>query len=144
MRMFGWISALGVLLVALVAGVVGYNLGLGANIAASGVTPVAYPMYGWGFGFGGFFGFFFFILIIFLIFGLIRRAAWGGRHHGYGPGGWKGGGYGPGGWGGGWRQDAADNEFQRWHRRAHGEPEEPTTNNPGSTTPPTTSTPHGG
>lgn len=127
MRVFGWLTALAVLLVALAAGAVGYNLGIGANIAASGVTPLAYPVYGWGFGFGHFFGFIFFILIIFLIFGAIRRAAWGG-HRGYGPGMGRGYGYGPGGW----KHGPAGDEFERWHRRAHGEPETPTEDAPRS------------
>jgi hypothetical protein len=91
MRGFGWIGALIGLILVIGAGVIGYNLGLGANIAASGATVVQ-PMYGWGFGFGffPFFGFIFFFLILLLIFGAFRRAAWGG-HHGYG---WRGRGYG--------------------------------------------------
>lgn len=124
MRFIGWFTALAVLLVAVVAGTIGYNLGLSANIATSGVTPAVYPVYGWGwgFGFGHIFGLFFFLIIIFVIFGALRRAAWGG-HHGRGP--WMGRGYGPGGYGpgGSWKQ-AADDEFSRWHRRAHGETED--------------------
>jgi len=132
MRFFGWFTALAVLLVALAAGAVGYNMGLGANIAASGVPVV--PAYGygmgWGFGFGHIFGFVFFLIILFVIFGAIRRAAWGG-HHGYGPGMGRGWGYGPGGW----KHGSAGDEFERWHRRSHGEPE---TNDAGgsSTSPP--------
>lgn len=125
MRAFGFIGVLATLLIALVAGVIGYSLGLGANVAsvasATGTT-VVYP--GWGFGFGfPFFGFIFAILFLVLIFGLIRRAAWGG-HRGYGAGG-----YGPGGWGhrGGWDGRSlppmADEMLERWHRQKHGEPD---------------------
>ena len=120
MRFFGWLAALAVVAIALVAAAVGYNVGLNVSVAASG-APV-YPMYGWGFGFFPFFGFFFFLILLFVIFSVIRRVAWsaGGRH-GYGMG--HGPGHsGPGGW---WRYGAGD-EFERWHRRAHGEPEEPT------------------
>jgi hypothetical protein len=127
MRAFGFIGVLATLLIALVAGVIGYNLGLGANVASvatTGGATVVYP--GWGFGFGfPFFGFIFAILFFVLIFGLIRRAAWGGhRGSGFGPGG-----YGPGGWGhrGGWdgrsMPPMADEMLERWHRQKHGEPD---------------------
>jgi hypothetical protein len=125
MRAFGFIGVLGTLLIALVAGAIGYNLGLGANVASvvtTTGTAVVYP--GWGFGFGfPFFGFIFAILFFVLIFDLIRRAAWGG-HRGYGPGG-----FGPGGWGhrGGWdgrsMPPMADEMLERWHRQKHGEPD---------------------
>jgi hypothetical protein len=110
MRSFGFIGVLVTLVVALVAGVIGYNLGLGANIAANG-SAVVYPAWGWGFGFGfPFFGLIFGILFLFLIFGLLRRAAWGGHRSGYGGG--------PGGW----QYDGHD-RFERWHRQAHGDSE---------------------
>jgi len=127
MRFFGWIAGLAVLAAVLIAGAIGYNIGIGTNIAASGAAPVVVPAYGygWGFGFGHIFGFFFFLLILFVIFGAIRRAAWGG-HHRYGAMG-RGYGYGPGGWG----RHAVDDQFDRWHRRAHGETDEE------SRTPPT-------
>ena len=122
MRFFGLVGVLGTLLIALVAGVIGYNLGLGANLAAAAGATVVYP--GWGFGFGfPFFGLIFGILLFVLIFGLIRRAAWGG-HPGY-----RRGMYGPGGWGprGGWDGHSlppmADEMLERWHRQKHGEPE---------------------
>jgi len=91
MRVVGLVAVLGTLLIALVAGVIGYNLGLGANVAATAGATVVYPAWGFGFGFP-FFGLIFGILLFVLIFGLIRRAAWGG-HPGYrrgmsGPGGW--------------------------------------------------------
>ena len=127
MRFFGWFTAFAVLVVAIIAGAIGYNLGLGVNIANSGVAvPVAYPGYGWGFGFGGIFGLIFFLIILFVIFGAIKRADRGGRSHGYGPGpmgrGW---GPGPGGW-----KHGQDDAFERWHRQAHGEPEESPTSSP--------------
>ena len=80
---------------ALVAGAIGYQIGLGTHVAESGATVV----YAGGFGFGGF-GFLFFLFIVGLIlfsFGG-RRRAWGG-HGAWGPGygrGW-GGPVGPGG-----------------------------------------------
>ena len=48
MRAFGLVGVIVAALVALAAGVIGYNIGLGANLAASG-TVVAHPY--WGFGF---------------------------------------------------------------------------------------------
>lgn len=125
MRALGLIGVLGTLLVALVAGVIGYNLGLGANVATVATTTGAAVVYpGWGFGFGfPLFGLIFAILFFVLIFGLIRRAAWGG-HRGYGPTG-----YGPGGWGhrGGWdgrsMPPMADEMLERWHRQKHGDSE---------------------
>jgi hypothetical protein len=101
MRGFGWIGALVALLLIVGAGAVGYNLGLAANIAASGTAAtVAHPaMWGWGWGFGfPFFGFIFFFLILFLIFGAFRR----GRHGYYGKG--------PRYWNGG---------PEDWHRQMH-------------------------
>jgi hypothetical protein len=106
MRGFGWIGALIGLVLVIGAGVIGYNIGLSANIGASGATvgTVAYPAFGWGFGFGffPFFGFIFFFLILFLIFGAFRRGrGWGGPGgHGY----WQG------------RSEA----FEEWHRQQHG------------------------
>lgn len=117
---FGLAAAVVGLLIAGVAGVIGYNLGLNANIAASGAaTQVVYGGgWGWGFGFP-LFGLFFGILFFVLIFGVIRRAIWGG-YRGYGPGG-------PGqhGWHGYDVPPAADSLFQDWHRRAHGDPTPP-------------------
>ncbi len=119
MRSFPWV--IGGLLVVLIAGGIGYWLGVGANVATVAAPVAATPVvYGWGFGFP-FFGFFFFLLFIFLIFGIIRRLAWGRRG---GPG-WNGHGYygGPGRWNGGEVPPMADDMLARWHRRAHGEPE---------------------
>jgi hypothetical protein len=117
---FGFIGILGALLIAVVAGVIGYNLGLGANVAATtdGATHVVYAPWGYGFGFGGF-GLLFGILFFVLIFALIRRAAWGGRGW-YGRGGW-GHYYGDQGHDHGSLPPQAQPMFDDWHRRAHGE-----------------------
>lgn len=126
MRGFGFLGAIGVLLIALIGGAIGYSLGVGANVAtvATNGTPVAYPVYGWHFGFP-FFGLFFGLLFLFLIFGVIRRIAWGRR-------GWGGpaerGGFGPGDYRrGSWygatehaMPPFADEMLQRWHQQAHG------------------------
>jgi hypothetical protein len=115
MRAFGLIGVIVAALVALAAGVIGYTLGLGANVAASG-TVVAYPY--WGFGwFHPFFGLLFGILFLVLIFALIRRAVSGGRGRGYGPGWGRHSWYGPGGPDGQTREEM----LERWHRQAHGE-----------------------
>jgi len=117
MRALGWIGVLVTLLVALVAGVIGYNLGLGANVVTTTGGAVVYP--GWGFGFGfPFFGLIFGILFFVLIFALIRRAAWGG-YRGYGPGGWGR----HAGWEGRSMPPMADEMLERWHRQKHGESE---------------------
>jgi len=118
MRAFGFIGVLATLLIVLVAGAIGYSLGLSANVASVATTgggAVVYP--GWGFGFGfPFFGLIFAILFFVLIFGLIRRAAWGG-HRGYGPGGWGH----RGGWDGRSMPPMADEMLERWHNQKHGE-----------------------
>jgi hypothetical protein len=135
MRRFGLIGLLVALLIAGVAGVIGYNWGYSAGLintaAANGSAVVYAPGYGWGGGFG-FFGLVFGIFFLFLIFGLIRRAAWGGggrsHHAGYGRG--------RGGWGGGpWGDSDADQRgaatdvppfvdgmLRDWHRKAHDQP----------------------
>ena len=115
---FSWFIALPLLIVALLAGACGYTVGISSSAAVAGATsaPVVYPMFGWGFGwFFPFFGFFFFLIVLFVIFGVFRRAAWGRR--GYGPGGH---GYGPGGW----YKPGANDAFDQWHRRAHGQSDE--------------------
>ena len=117
MRFAGWFLAIPLLLVALIAGACGYAIGVSssATVAGAAVTPAVYPV--WGFGwFFPFFGFFFFLILVFVIFGAFKRAAWGGRG-GYGPGR----GYGPGGW----YKPGANDAFDQWHRRAHGEPDQP-------------------
>ncbi len=76
-------------LVALVAGVIGYNIGLTSTAGA-----VERVVYVGGGGFGGF-GFLFFLFFLFLIFSFAgRRRAWGGGHGHWGSG------YGRGPWGG--------------------------------------------
>ncbi len=81
-----------VLLLALVAGVIGYGIGVAQNVAVQ--TPAGAPAVGywhpWTFGFFPFFGFLFPLLFLFLIFGLLRAAfwGWGGGRRYYGPGMW--------------------------------------------------------
>jgi hypothetical protein len=97
--------------IALTAGVIGYQIGIAEDVAATTGTVVW--MGGWGFpGFG----FLFFLLFIgFLVF------AFGGRRRGWGPGPY---GHGPyaGGPGGGW---SGDDARRQWiadaHRRLHEE-----------------------
>jgi hypothetical protein len=91
----------------------------------------------WGFGwFFPFFGFIFFLVVIGLVIGAFKRAAWGGRGgHGsgrgwYGPGrGW----YGPGsgyGRGRGSHRPGTNDQFDQWHRRMHGESDQPAEDEP--------------
>jgi hypothetical protein len=93
--------------VALIVGLVGYQIGLSQAVATAvpaGAAPVAYYGYPyWHFGFG-FFGFLFPLLFFFLFFGLLRAAFWGGR-------GWKGG-YGHG---------DHRSRLEELHRELHGE-----------------------
>jgi hypothetical protein len=116
---FGFIGIFVSLLIAAVAGVIGYNVGLSAGIATTGDAGATHVVYApWGFGFGGF-GLIFGILFLVLIFSLFRRAAWGGWGGGYGRGG-RGGYGGPG-------PDHArmpgpmEPALDDWHRRAHGD-----------------------
>lgn len=107
-----------------------YNAGVQAGLAEAvrlgTISPDAPVIIGgwwhggfWGPGFGfGPFGFLFGLLAIFLVFGLLRAAFFGGRHHGPrgwggGPGGWGGG---PGGWGGDRREHLAE-LHREMHRR---------------------------
>ena len=124
---------IGAALVVLIAGGIGYWLGVGANVATVAApvatTPVVYGFHWFGFPF---FGFFFFLLFLFVIFAVIRRVAMGRRvgpgWYGPGPGGAGSGSHGHGYYGGpgprGWNgQDIppmADDMLQRWHRQAHG------------------------
>ena len=146
MRSFPWV--IGAALVVLIAGGIGYWLGVGANVATVAApvagTPVVYGFHWFGFPF---FGFFFFLLFLFLIFAVIRRVAMGRRvgpgWYGPGPGGHghSHGFYGPGprGWNGTDVPPVADEMLQRWHRQAHGGPQSPTADastHGGPTTPP--------
>jgi hypothetical protein len=80
-------------LVALVAGAIGYNIGLTSTSGAA--ERIVYV--GGGGWFGGF-GFLFFLFFLFLIFSFAgRRRAWGGGH--WNSGHWNSG-YGRGPWGG--------------------------------------------
>jgi hypothetical protein len=113
---FGWLGLLGALLIALIAGGIGYWIGVSSDavpVAAGTVT------YGWGWGFP-FFGLLFGFLFILLIIAIARRA-WGGP-------GWYGRGwYGPGSYAG--HEHAGrtvppqfEPMLEDWHRKAHGEP----------------------
>ena len=115
-----------------------YQAGLQTAVATTadgtGTTVVvpAYAVgYGWhpfGFGFG-FFGFLGALLFFILVFGLIRAIFFGGRHrHWDGPGWGPGGPMGPSGPGTGrpagsrygrW-EAALRQDFDEWHRGAHG------------------------
>ena len=130
-------------IVALVAGAIGYNIGL---TSAAGVTErVVYV--GGGGGFGGF-GLLFFLFFLFLIFSFAsRRRSWGGGHGhwgaGYGRGPW-GGPMGPGGQGNqtGTGPDASTDPRRQWvadmHRSLH--EAESKAGQPASPTDPTTPT----
>ena len=124
----GILRVLFILVLAVVAGGIGYSMGLAnAGVATGGAAVVYAP---WGFGFG-FFGLLFPILLIVLLFGAI-----GGRRRGHGGWGYGGHGYGPGsgprGDGGArsWGDPSGRSDvppmfepmLQSWHRRVHGEP----------------------
>lgn len=125
-------------LVALVAGVIGYNIGL--TSAAGAVERVVYVGGG---GFGGF-GLLFFLFFLFLVVSFAgRRRAWGGGHGHWGAG------YGRGPWGGPTGTsgpDASNDPRRQWvadmHRSLHeaeskaGDPSRPTSPT-GPTNPPT-------
>jgi hypothetical protein len=101
----GLLRVLAVLVVALAAGLVGYQIGLSQDLVVEGGPAVAHPAYGPGFGFGwGFGGFLFFLLVLFLLFAAFRPR-WGGP----GPG-WSG----RGDW-----SNRVPPPFEDWHRRAH-------------------------
>ena len=119
-----------------------YQAGLSTAVttASGGVTavaPVVVPAYAYGYGwhpgFGfGFFGFLGTLLFLFIVFALLRAIFWRGgpgRRGGWGSGGWGGYGYGkgPNGHGHGPWESRANEAFDDWHRRAHGEtpPSEP-------------------
>jgi len=108
--------AIAILVLAVVVGLVGYQIGVTQNIAAqlpaaSGAPVPYYYPYHWGFGFGfGIFGFLFWILAIFLFFGLLRAAFGGGRgwghRYGYMHGPWS---------------DEARARMEDLHKELHGE-----------------------
>ena len=124
MRGFGLFAVFALLVVVLIGGAIGYNVGVDAGVALSG-APVAYPAYGHGFPF---FGLFFGLIFLFVIFAIIRRVVWGG-HHGYDQGGYWMHGYGrhrfeqgKAPWGDKPVPPFADEMLQRWHQEAHGQP----------------------
>lgn len=117
MRPSGWLGAVLVLLIALIAGGVGFAFGANTQLPAVtadgvAVVPGAWGWHGvgWGFPFVPFFGLLLVFLLIVTLVAIGRRAAWAGRH-GYGPYAW---GTGPGGPG-----DPRHAVFDEWHRRAH-------------------------
>ncbi len=118
----GLIWALSTVIIAGIAGVIGYSIGLGATVTAGGVVAphFVYGPMGWGWGFFPFFGLLFGAVFFVLIFGLIRRAAWGG-YRGYGPGGPGAGSWSRSGWDRGDPPPAGDGSFEDLHRRAHGD-----------------------
>jgi hypothetical protein len=89
--------------VALVGGLVGYQIGISQELAAEGGRVAYWPGFGFGFGW---------LLFLFLIFALVFafRPRWG-----WGPG--PRGRGGPGGYRSRWQEG-----FDEWHRRAHDEP----------------------
>jgi hypothetical protein len=120
-----------------------YQAGLSTAVTTAGasgavVTPVVVPAYGYGYGFGwhpgfGLFGFLGALFFLFIVFALVRAIFWRGgpgRRGGWGSGGW--GGYGPGtgpnGHDHGPWESRANQAFDEWHRRAHGDtpPADPT------------------
>ena len=92
----GWIVLL-LVVVAIAAGIGGYNVGLSEGIEETGRAGGVVRVYGHGHGFFPF-GFILFPLFIFGIFALIKGAFWGGHGHGRGHG-----------------------HFEDWHRRQHQE-----------------------
>ncbi len=133
--MRGFLGVLFLGLVALVAGLIGYNAGLTSTAAAAGNV-----VYVTGGGFGGF-GLLFFLFFLFLIFSFAgRRRMWGGGHGYWGPG------YGRGPWGGPTGMtgpDASNDPRRQWiadfHKSLHeaeAKPGEPTSST-NATNPPT-------
>jgi hypothetical protein len=113
-----------------------YQAGLSTAVTTAGasgavVAPVVVPAYGYGYGFGwhpgfGLFGFLGALFFLFIVFALVRAIFWrggAGRRGGWGPGVW--GGYGPGqgpnGHDHGPWESRANQAFDEWHRRAHGD-----------------------
>jgi hypothetical protein len=95
-------------LATLVGGAVGYQLGLTQGIASEGGSVVV--NHGFGFGFGGFLLPF---LLLLVVFAARPRSGWGpgGRDHAGRHGPWH-------------------DRFDDWHRRAHGQADEPRAGDP--------------
>jgi uncharacterized membrane protein len=105
-----WV-AVGLLVIGTMAGVEywAYNAGLdhglaNAHAAAGGTPVVAWPRWGFGFGFFPLFPIFFILLWVFLLRGLFWRGRSWGRACGYG-----------------YRSGGVPPQFEEWHRRAHGQ-----------------------
>jgi hypothetical protein len=97
-----WMLAAGAVVLAAVAGVVAYNVGVSHGLAQGAIAQGTPGAYGWGyrpFGFG--FGFPFFFLLVWVL--LFRGLFWGGP------------------WRRRWYYGAPDTPgaFEDWHRRAH-------------------------
>ncbi|HEX6548357.1 MAG TPA: hypothetical protein VF134_06425 [Candidatus Dormibacteraeota bacterium] len=102
----GWIWGLITLVIAFVAGGIGYAIGISTRLPATGADggPYPYPyFFAPHFFFFPFFGLFWLLLILFLVFGIFRRRRWYG-----------------GGWGG-----PHHHSFEEWHRRQHEPGSEP-------------------
>ncbi len=101
------VRSIAFLIVALIGGLVGYQVGVSQNVAAQIPAGAAMPAYYYGphmFGFGSF-GFLFPVLFFFLFIALISAAIRSSR-------GWGGHGY-------GW--DARRARFEQMHRELHGD-----------------------
>ncbi|HEY8134563.1 MAG TPA: hypothetical protein VIF08_00865 [Candidatus Limnocylindrales bacterium] len=134
MRGFGFIGALGFLVLLFIAGAIGFGLGQNTVPAVGPApgAPVVYYGHGGFLGFG-FFGFLLFLFLIFAVIGIFRRAAWGHRgwgHHGYYGRGWDKGER--SNWSDRSMPPMADEMLGRWHREAHGQP---TSTDPAGTKP---------
>jgi hypothetical protein len=121
-----------------------YQAGIATAVTATGstgaaTTPIVLPAYGYGYGWHpgfGFFGFLGTLLFLFVVFALVRAIFWRGgpgRRGGWGQG-WGGSGYGDGNGGPGrgnrpW-ESQANQAFEEWHRRAHGEAAPPVQGDP--------------
>jgi hypothetical protein len=84
MRRFGWIGVALVLVLTVIAGVIGYDVGMNHAVetaVASGGANVTYVVAAGG-GFP-FFPLLFGFLLFMLVVGFIRRASWRGRHDWY-------------------------------------------------------------
>lgn len=114
-HMRGFFGVLFFGLVAIVSGLIGYQVGLSSTVGAA--ERVVYV--GGGGWFGGF-GFLFFLFFLFLIFSFAGRRRWGGGHGHWGSG------YGRGLWGGPAGMtgpDASSDPRRQWvadmHRSLH-------------------------
>ncbi len=108
-RRFGLLGAVATLLIVLLAGGIGFALGVATN-GAPGVHYGYWPAWGWGFGF---FGFLFPVLFFLLIFLAIR--GWSRGWDGPDGGRWSRGYYGRA-----WHGDVPP-AVEEWHCRLHGE-----------------------